>query len=563
MGVILNIDVLTLSRKPSIFRHLVVLTLMLPLWVVTLELGIRPKSFDRAPSHTLLAWYLLPPLLSVLGSYALLRIQHTTKVRVIQTQQRDEQRVALAARERQKQEAVSQAAASFAHESFSLEVMGVGLSLEKNRNAQVWDRLVETGHQASILPADPKAYPWSKREKYDVFEKRCQDALAQAGDWFTENWEMPLFLVGPELRNTEYLGHLDVPMRDAMLKEDDGGRRYPIVGDFTGARMEAGMESHPYTVKQVYHGSAPEQVLPEVFAFFDAHPEVPAVMVYALDSLSGRSLLRDFSLPVDTVENGYRKPGELTESITGLVLARRDRVEAMRAFAPQETPGKRRPWGQPDTDTKIPPGFHATEFLPKPWDKWQLIQFDRLPVLGRIHRPRTVSYLRPDGKPMKPTERQAAFAAGWKAALGTLPEGRLPARVLYDHGPATQSARLAQLGLALHNVGPELDLNKDCINLNRCLGDLGSDASFVNVAVGVYASHRSNDISACVSLRRDDSAMILMVSPPTAAERKVPHPGGRDPLNVRSTFFDNPYWWLPVAERPNMRIHSWNRQEDY
>ena len=557
----MNIDVLALPRGPRIFRHLIALVLLLPLWVVILELGIPPKSFDRAPSRTLLAWYLLPPLLLVVGSYALLRFQHTTKVRAVQAQQKDEQQAALAARERQKQEAASKAGASFAHECFTLEVMGVGLSLEKNRNAQVWDRLVETSHQASILPANPKAYPWSKTEKYEIFKKRCQDALAQAGDWFTENWEMPLFLVGPELRNTEYLGHLDVPMREAMLKEDHGGRRYPLIGDFTGARMETGMESHPYTVMQIYHSAAPEMVLPDVFAFFDAHPEVPAVMVYALDSLSGRSLLRDFSLPADTVENGYRKPGELTESITGFVLARRDRVEAMRAFAQHEASSKHpHPWGQPNGKAS----FRPTEFLPKPWDKWQLIQFDRLPVLGRIHRPKTVSYLRPDGKPMKPTERQAAFAAGWKAALGTLPEGRVPARVLYDFGPAAQSARLAQLALALHHVGPELDLNQDCVNLNRCLGDLGSDASFVNVAVGVYASHRRNDISACVSLLRDDSALILMVSPPTAGERKVPHPGGSDPLNVRSTLFDNPYWWLPVAERPkNMRIHSWNRQEDY
>jgi hypothetical protein len=303
-------------------------------------------------------------------------------------------------------------------------------------------------------------------------------------------------------------------------------------------------------------------VLPDVFAFFDAHPEVPAVMVYAMDSLSGRSLLRNFELDDDTVEDGYRKPGELTESMTGFVLARRDRVEAMRTFTQQQEASSKHhlPWGQ----SKDQAAFHPTEFLPKPWDKWQLIQFDRLPVLGRIHRPKTISYLRPDGTPMKPGERQAAFATGWKAALGTLPEDKQPARVLYDHGPANQGASLVPLDLALHHVGPELDLNKDCINLNRCLGDLGSDASFVNVSVGVYASHRKNDITACVSLRQKDTAMILMVSPPTAEERKVPHPGGKDPLNIKSTFYGNPYWWLPAAEHPKgMRVHSSNRQEDY
>jgi hypothetical protein len=326
--------------------------------------------------------------------------------------------------------------------------------------------------------------------------------------------------------------------------------------------METGMEQHPFTVMQIYHSATPEQVLPDVFAFFDAHPEVPAVMVYALDSLSGRSLLRDFDLPGDTVEDGYRKPDELTESITGLVLARRDRVEAMRAFAPQDaTAWHHLPWGQARATTLA--AFHPTEFLPRPWDKWQLIQYDRLPVLGRIHRPKTVSYLRSDGMAMKPSEREAAFAAGWKAALGTLPDGKLPARVLYDHGPADQGARLVPLGLALSRLGPMLDLNEDAINLHRCLGDLGSDASFVNVAVGVYASHRRNDISACVSLRRKDGAMIVMVSPPTAEERKVPHPGGKDPIDMHDSYGIEPYSWLPAEQRPHgMLVHSAYRIED-
>ena len=560
----MTIDIHALSRKPRIFRHLLLLVMLIPLWAVILEFGIGSKSLNSVPSRTLLAYYLLPPLLLAGSSYTILRIQHTTRVRAIQAQQKAEGQAALSAHERQKQKAAAHTTATLAHETFSLEVMGVGLSLEKNRNAQVWDRM-EEAHQASILPADPKAYPWSIDEKYDFYKKRSQDALAQAGDWFTENWEMPLFLVGPDLRNIEFLGHLDAPMRESRLKQNDGGRRYPLILGFTGHRRETGMDSHSYVAMQTYHSSTPEQVLPDVFAFFDAHPEVPAVMVYAMDSLSGRSLLRDFEREDDTVEDGYRQPGELTESMTGFVLARRDRVEAMRAFAQRAAPTKHPfPWSQAQANANGKAAFHPTEYLPQPWDKWQLIQFDRLPILGRIHRPKAISYLRPDGKPMKPSERHAAFAAGWKAALGALPEGQLPARVLYDHGAANHGARLAQLGLALHSVGPELDLNKDCVNLNRCLGDLGADASFVNVAVGVYASHRRNDISACVSLRQDNGALIVMVSPPTAEERKVPHPGGKDPLNVKSTWYGNPYWWLPAEQHPKgMRVHSWNRQEDY
>jgi hypothetical protein len=503
--------------------------------------------------------------LAVFGGYILFKIHRTAQVRAVQAKEEAERQATLEAWNRQRQEVAAHASAARTRETFCLEVKGLGLSLEKCRNVQVWERMEENHHQASILPADPKAYPWSIEDKYAFFEKRCQDALGQAADWFSENWEMPIFLAGPELRNTEFLGHLDVPMRNALLQKNNGGDRYPMIGDLTGARMERGMDLHLFTAMQIYHSPTPEQVLPDVFAFFDAHPEVPAVMVFALDSLSARSLLRDFDRDGDTVVEGYRQPGELTESMTGLVLARTDRVDAMRPFAPPEPPAKHHfPWTQAQPPPPAPAAFRPSEFLPRPWDKWQLVQFDRLPVLGRIHRPRVVSYLRPDGKPMKPGERQAAFAAGWKAALDALPEGQAPARVLYDHGSARHCARLVPLSLALHHLGPELDLNADCVNLDRCLGDLGADASFVNAALGVYASHRRDDVTACVSLRQEHGALILMVSPPTAGERKVPHPGGRDPLDVQSTWYGNPYWWLPADQHPKgMRVHSWNRQEDY
>jgi hypothetical protein len=529
--------------------------------VLILEMGIRPKTFATASSRSILAWYLLPPLMLVGGFYCFLRIQHTARVRAFHDQRKAEPQPAHGTIEQTKHDAATHPAS----EVISLEVMGLGLSLDKKRNVQVWDQISASNHNNFILPADPKAYPWSSDEKYAIYKKRSQDALAQAGDWFTENWEMPLFLVGPELRNTKCLGHLAKPMRNDQLMKEQGGDLYPLISGLTGYRMETGMDNHQFIAMQVYHSATPEQVLPDVFAFFDAHPQVPAVMVYALDSLSRRSLLRNYESDPDTVKDGYRQPDELTESMTGFVLARRDRVEAMRAFAREPAPAKPSyPWEQPHGQARPGPSFQPTEFLPKPWDQWQLIQFDRLPVLGRIHRPVTVSYVRPDGKPMKPSERQAAFAAGWKAALGTLPDGLQPARVLYDHGPANQGGRLAPLDLALHHVGPELDLNEDGINLHRCLGDLGADAAFVNVALGVYASHRRNDVSACVSLRRKDGAMILMVRPPTTGERRVPHPGGSDPLDVKGSFYGNPYWWLPEAERPKgMRVHSANRKEDY
>ena len=70
------------------------------------------------------------------------------------------------------------------------------------------------------------------------------------------------------------------------------------------------------------------------------------------------------------------------------------------------------------------------------------------------------------------------------------------------------------------------------MDLTRALGDTGASSFFVGAALGLYASHQHQDVTAVVSFRRADRATLVMIEPPTPDERRQEHPSGQDPLDV-------------------------------
>jgi hypothetical protein len=93
--------------------------------------------------------------------------------------------------------------------------------------------------------------------------------------------------------------------------------------------------------------------------------------------------------------------------------------------------------------------------------------------------------------------------------------------------------RVAPLVRVLHDSGSAIDVHgKNGVNLTQALGDTGATSFFVGMALGTFASHQHQDVSAVVSFRREDRATIVMLEPPTPEERKKDHPSGEGPLNV-------------------------------
>ncbi len=332
-----------------------------------------------------------------------------------------------------------------------------------------------------------------------------------------------------------------------------------------------------------------------MFDFFDANPEVPYVVLSASD---GASVRDDHSAPgsPQMIRDGHYVP-EMPDSSVLLVLARRERVDAMRRYAWSEPydEGRTRklyefyvdlefalpkPKGLPTRAPTVeewlaatpkfaarddiyprtfsarvaelnplahghpPADYKPTPWFPLPWNTQQIGKFDSLPTLGFIHRPVYVPTVDAQGRPLAKREaRAAAFAAGWQQALQTLPEAErkaAPARIV-----AATGGSVAQK-VALHAVldhwseqgGPQLDPGKPAqwIDTDARLGNTGAATWFMQMAIGVMGSYREGGTTAAINLRNDREASIVFISPPPEDKRRSQqHPAGGDVLRHHSS----------------------------
>ena len=492
------------------------LLLLIPTWILFLEIVMRPQalSLSGTPLGQRLLWYLLAPLLLVGGIYlarfVVLQVRAHRAEEARQAQQK-------AVDERQQAEAAA-LKADQDHAHYTLEVYGLGLSLERFRDDQVWAKIQELPESTCILPEIPKTDPDYNDDRFLINEKRGSDAHVKALSRFVEEWELP------------FLG---------VMATNHGTLKDLVKDTVKHNRIRTSPYLRVEVLEQVYDDT-PDRVLAQVFKTFDKNPEMPALALYVEDGLVDRTTLEIYNEDGPPIR-GARKPGEMTESMVCLVFARRDRVEILRSSATDQTipkylipvPGsatyeadlakEKTALNAPAHDPMRPfwekPGptaaFKPNAWVRRPWCKEQLAQFDMLKLLGRVHRPQLVSYVQ-NGKPLPPKAQQKAFAEAWKAALDSLPQGQAPVRVIFDHGKSSEGQRIIPLTLAIRDQGPDLDLyGRNGVNLTTRVGDTGASSAFVALALGITASRKDGGPTACVNLRRKDGASILMVTPPT------------------------------------------------
>ncbi len=109
----------------------------------------------------------------------------------------------------------------------------------------------------------------------------------------------------------------------------------PLPG-LAGGAVSSGMTWHLFVVGPRRFDECPDRILDDVFAFFDANPDVPYVVLNSKDSISSRDSYRPAGAP-KLVKDGYYIP-EMPDASALFVLARRDRVEAVRPFAFDDAP---------------------------------------------------------------------------------------------------------------------------------------------------------------------------------------------------------------------------------
>lgn len=467
---------------------------------------------------------------------------------------------------------------------YVLEIIGLGVTLDKYRQGKLWDQLMAESPYSSIRDMDPKSYPWDGVDKMQLSGGHDGASLENAVLDTPRYWGTPVFNAEPRCLDKRCSDRPELPQGGIVAGEVM--MRIPVLADRE-------LSEHP------------DRIIERVFSFFDQNPDVPYIVLGSRDSTTVRAR---YSSPRKLLETGYYVPDRPDTSAV-FVLARRERVDQLRPFVFQDLEEP-----QPDVDVlnrdgiarrvwlnymaleeKVPapperalhPGhtsrqptstewladleifrkqfteqgtrklnfkiadvfnlhkpklsrhWKPTPWFPVPWNTEQLEQFDRLPTLGFLHRPVFVKMVDADGKPLKhEADRQAALHDGWKSALETLPAAQRvkgPARVIVATGGKT--SQLLDFHGLLRKVaedgGPKFDPAKvnNFIDIDHRLGNTGAATFFMQAAIGVLGSYREGGISAAFNLRDPDEVSIIFISPPSDEKRKSQqHPIGGDVL---------------------------------
>ena len=455
---------------------------------------------------------------------------------------------------------------------YVLEVIGLGVSLDKHRQGKLWDTL-QKGHPfGTIREQDPEKYPWTGSDKLAAEGGADASALVNGISGLPMYWPAPSFFASEPSEDHDW------PPSEAD----------PAIGT-VAATDSNGLDLTLFIPAGYMLADHPDRLLEKAFAFFDAHPDVPYLVVAASDGLYFRHLNRPPGSP-PLLYDGYYIPS-MPASSALFVLARRERVDVLRPFAFEDTDqDKRGPiqnryglarrlflsyadlaeangqamgngrlirvptvpeWlaetarfaKRPDVlgpesvsllhpgddVVHVPKGYKPTPWFPIPWNKYQLEVFDRLPTLGYLHRPTYIPLTDAEGKPLtRRADRTAALVKGWQDALLTLPEAQRKTalkRIISSTGDNTD--KLVEL-TALINAqaeagGPELHLDKpnEWINTDARLGNTGSASWFMNMALGVMGSYIDGGVSAAINLRNDREASLIFISPPPPEKIKA------------------------------------------
>jgi hypothetical protein len=531
---------------------------LLLLWVVLDLRFLRPElvNFDVEATMDFLRRFGVPLLAVVVlfgGKW------------IFDTHAADERKQAWIQRSRQLEKQMLAQAAEKAQREYMLEVLGLGVTVEKYRQGKLWKVLQDGGAYASIRDPDPKNYPWTRTDKIGQTGGRACDSLENGADRSPMFWGVPTMYAGGAIHNPKHQPSAVNPM---------SGLAASAVG--------TGMAWHLFVTGPWELEERPDKLLEQAFALFDTYPNLPYLVLLTTED----EIDRDEAQPpgmASRIQTGYYIP-EYPDTSAVFVLARRERVEPLRPYV----------WEDPENDylqenlrymyfelgrnvpmraelkaefphserqptiaewlpaaakfakhpvfehkdgslldtfkrwvNHPPKDWKPTPWFPLPWNRNQMEAFDRLPSLGFVHRPVFVKFEDEHGQPVKRRDaRQKILEAGWQQALQTLPDAARsagPARIIAAFDKNTEQ-RIALESL-LHGYaaqgGPAIDSGKTSqfIDTERRMGNTGAATFFVQMAVGVMGSYIEGGPSAAINLRDPAGASIVFISPPAEEKR--------------------------------------------
>ncbi|AOJ04852.1 hypothetical protein WS70_24160 [Burkholderia mayonis] len=435
-------------------------------------------------------------------------------------------------------------------EKFALEVRGLGLVTGSETNEEIWNAIgTKADNHSTYMSQNPDDYPANDDARMTELGLSTRISFKFGARNSVEYWPVPVFIWEPP---------------KAQRADRPGA-------ELSGLRQEAGLGVTLLLWQEDANTDDGASIIEKLFAFFDAHPDVPEAVVVTFDGAATRKLNQTPGY-VDTFKQSNIP--SMPDSMVSMLVSRSDRVDRfIRPYAVEQTQNVNknttdyditRLWNYfwqinhdsgPDgfsahydaeerkagVDTPMSPGFvtsmwwqtklpefwktisnkgpgefKPTPYIPVRWTTWQVKQFDNAPLLGYLHRPVDVKLTDSHGKPFKTAQQAEALKVGWQQAIGTLPAGETPKRIFYDTtGDRTWVAPINQALAQSGPSSPSLDDVKEGYDIGHRIGNTGISSPLVQIGLGLIAGYNEGGASATINRRPNGTATIVMVSPPT------------------------------------------------
>ena len=443
----------------------------------------------------------------------------------------------------------------------SLQVRGVGITVDELSQTEIWDGIVAKREtHTSIYSNVASDYPSSESTRSSNSRLRIGLALKLGAGEAVDYTPLPVFVFGPQKH-----------------PENPFGAAYSI----SGARQQGSLPFHLFIAQQAHNDTGAS--IEDVFAFFDANPEVPTALIFSTDGMIVRKLL---DKPGSGLLPNIAVVPSVFDSDVALLVTRPERVDRLRPFAVNEPTSvdtretqydlvklwnfywdeteaydkhydaeeqargianpvvphtmssawwrSRLPALWQQTQNKGPGHFQPDVWAPVRWTDWQFKEFDESPVLGYIERPVKVRLVDDHGAPLREAEQAAALRDGWSKLAGTHSTGTKASRIFFDTTGNKEWVIPLTQALGAEPGAPSTGNVEEGYDIGYRLGNTGVSSGPVQLGLSLMAGYKDGKASAIVNRNSPGYAELVLVTPPTEAEKK--HNAlsrGEDPFNYR------------------------------
>ncbi|WP_183163466.1 type VI lipase adapter Tla3 domain-containing protein, partial [Burkholderia pseudomallei] len=199
-------------------------------------------------------------------------------------------------------------------EKFVLEVRGLGLVTGRNANDEIWNAIeAKADNHSTYMSQSPADYPDSEDSRMTYLGVGTGLSFQLAAHHSVGYWPVPVFIWEPPKAS-----HVSRP-----------------ANELSGIRQEASLGVTLLLWQEDANTNDGSTIIEKLFAFFDAHPDIPEAIIVTFDGAATRDLNQTPGY-VDIFKQSNIPT--MPDSMVTLLVSRSDRVDRLiRPYAVEQT----------------------------------------------------------------------------------------------------------------------------------------------------------------------------------------------------------------------------------